>query len=212
MKMKRGEEDVTLTNGEGYMVESQAYHHYLKNVTEETLKSKCVNHRAISQANANRHNLEVAVPTQADVCYQLEEEEKEGDGRSTGSVGWLITSFNIEEAHQIQLQKRIEKFNTQAKEWTTGEQIEGGGIDDSNEEEDNNGGVEVDEAENDEGQEPERMKLVMPLVLGKARCISKGLDLILSQELALRKAQAEESLQKLWLALGLKALLLRIEV
>ncbi|KDQ52137.1 hypothetical protein JAAARDRAFT_139229, partial [Jaapia argillacea MUCL 33604] len=58
MKMKKNPGEVALTNGEGYTVESGAYETYLKAVKEVPLKSKCVNHRAISQANSNRHNLD----------------------------------------------------------------------------------------------------------------------------------------------------------
>jgi hypothetical protein len=73
--MRRGEKDVRLANGEGYMVEEVNYQQHLsqsldiqdvggkpENVNHDSLfpaqKSKCSNHRAIIQANSHSNHLE----------------------------------------------------------------------------------------------------------------------------------------------------------
>lgn len=76
MVMRHAEDDVQLTDGSGYMVAPRAYKVHLSVASEDkqvhnftaflilllTLvlmqRSKCNNHKAVNQANANRKNLE----------------------------------------------------------------------------------------------------------------------------------------------------------
>jgi hypothetical protein len=76
MAMRRPEDDVMLTDGAAFMVGTQDYKAHLAEAQEDkkgkvcllspsftsilnlTQRSTCNNHRAVSQANANRHNLE----------------------------------------------------------------------------------------------------------------------------------------------------------
>ncbi|KAL6298889.1 hypothetical protein BKA93DRAFT_820168 [Sparassis latifolia] len=67
MKMRRPENDMPLTNGQGFMVDDVEYQDHLKCSKETIEKSRCANHRAVNQANANRHNLE-ATGVGACVC------------------------------------------------------------------------------------------------------------------------------------------------
>ncbi|KAH7919749.1 hypothetical protein BV22DRAFT_1022428, partial [Leucogyrophana mollusca] len=57
MKMKRPEDDVSLTDGEGYMVAEGPYAVHMKASVESKEKSSCHNHRAVNAANCNRKNL-----------------------------------------------------------------------------------------------------------------------------------------------------------
>ncbi|KDQ48889.1 hypothetical protein JAAARDRAFT_201363 [Jaapia argillacea MUCL 33604] len=161
-------------------------------------------------------------PTQAEIRNQLESEEKEIVGGATGSVNWQISGLNIEDTQRRLRMERIENFHTQGKLWTEGRDRE---EDDTDEDGNNNRVVVLDDGDQDYEEsddesddevdgdgKPERMKLMMPSTLGKAKCLAQGLGVMRSQEIALRKAQADESLEKLRLALGLKAMLLRTEV
>ena len=56
---------------------------------------------------------------------------------------------------------------------------------------------------------PERAVLCMPSTLGIDQCLQHGLGSMVDQERELREGQANESLEKLRLALGHKAMLLR---
>ncbi|KIK73913.1 hypothetical protein PAXRUDRAFT_177160, partial [Paxillus rubicundulus Ve08.2h10] len=51
------DDQVCLMDGQGYMVGRERYQHYLKATNYP--RSKCNNHRAVNQANANQHKLEV---------------------------------------------------------------------------------------------------------------------------------------------------------
>ncbi|KAG1724150.1 uncharacterized protein EDB91DRAFT_1087569 [Suillus paluster] len=57
MNMKNPEEDVSLTDGEGYMVTELPYQAHLKDSKEVKDKSLCSNHRAVNAANIQRSNL-----------------------------------------------------------------------------------------------------------------------------------------------------------
>ncbi|KIK72897.1 hypothetical protein PAXRUDRAFT_179689, partial [Paxillus rubicundulus Ve08.2h10] len=59
MKMKIPEEDVSLSDGLAYMVESSAYADHISRMVEAKDKSTCQNHRAINAANASKNNLRV---------------------------------------------------------------------------------------------------------------------------------------------------------
>jgi hypothetical protein len=75
------------------------------------------------------------------------------------------------------------------------------------EEEDNNG-----DADDDEESSPEKMLLVLPSSLELTDLHRFGLMNLATQELKLRKGQANDALDKLRLALGHKALLFRTQV
>lgn len=75
MKMKKSEDDVFLSDGEGYMVSWTPYQEHLEGSSETTQvvytsihpssdclliqqRATCANHKAVNQANSNRKNLE----------------------------------------------------------------------------------------------------------------------------------------------------------
>ncbi|KIK81364.1 hypothetical protein PAXRUDRAFT_156288, partial [Paxillus rubicundulus Ve08.2h10] len=57
MKMKIPEDDISLSNGLAYMVESSAYDDHISRSVEAKEISICQNHRAVNAANASRKNL-----------------------------------------------------------------------------------------------------------------------------------------------------------
>lgn len=75
MRMKKSEDDVFLSDGEGYMVALTPYQKHLEGSSETTQvchisiclsshcssihqRATCANHKAVNQANSNRKNLE----------------------------------------------------------------------------------------------------------------------------------------------------------
>jgi hypothetical protein len=60
--------------------------------------------------------------------------------------------------------------------------------------------------------EPERVAICLPSALGKARVATLGLQVLASQEMELRKGQANDALAALRIELGHKALLFRTKV
>lgn len=75
MRMKKSEDDVFLSDGEGYMVALTPYQEHLEGSSETTQvghisislsshclsihqRATCANHKAVNQANSNRKNLE----------------------------------------------------------------------------------------------------------------------------------------------------------
>ncbi|KIJ19236.1 hypothetical protein PAXINDRAFT_70544, partial [Paxillus involutus ATCC 200175] len=57
MKMKIPEDDVPLSDGLAYMVESTAYTAHVSSAVEARERSTCQNHKAVNAANASRKNL-----------------------------------------------------------------------------------------------------------------------------------------------------------
>ncbi|KAH7903812.1 hypothetical protein BJ138DRAFT_1020037, partial [Hygrophoropsis aurantiaca] len=57
MKMKNPEDDVSLTDGEGYMTTEGPYAEHISTAVESKQKSYCNNHRAVNAALCNRVNL-----------------------------------------------------------------------------------------------------------------------------------------------------------
>ena len=70
----------------------------------------------------------------------------------------------------------------------------------------------IDEEDDEIPDDPERRRLAMPSALGKANIVRLRLNLVASQELELRKGQANDALEDLRLALGHKAILWRTKV
>jgi 3-hydroxymyristoyl/3-hydroxydecanoyl-(acyl carrier protein) dehydratase len=97
----------------------------------------------------------------------------------------------------------------------------GGDIDetmtgDINVEEENDDGASIHSTMDDEDDEdqaetvfPEKFILPLPSNLGKVICSQLGISYLIKQEIELRKAQAQEHLEHLRLALGLKSALFR---
>ncbi|PCH39311.1 hypothetical protein WOLCODRAFT_85463, partial [Wolfiporia cocos MD-104 SS10] len=59
LRMRRSEDDVWLGDGHGFMVTNARHKRHLALAKESKQKSTCHDHRAVHQANADRHNLEV---------------------------------------------------------------------------------------------------------------------------------------------------------
>ncbi|KAH9914838.1 uncharacterized protein B0H18DRAFT_824213, partial [Fomitopsis serialis] len=58
LKMRNPREDVSLADGHGFMVTDDPYKRHLKEAVDDREKSSCHAHRAVSQANADRHDME----------------------------------------------------------------------------------------------------------------------------------------------------------
>ncbi|KAH9922726.1 uncharacterized protein B0H18DRAFT_1183398 [Fomitopsis serialis] len=58
LKMRSPKEDVSLADGHGFMVTEEPYKCHLKEAVEVREKSSCHAHRAVNQANADRHDME----------------------------------------------------------------------------------------------------------------------------------------------------------
>ena len=58
LKMRRTDDDVALRDGAGQMVTSGPYSQHLNTAQEPKQRSKCSNHKAVNNANADRHNLD----------------------------------------------------------------------------------------------------------------------------------------------------------
>ncbi|KAH9917410.1 uncharacterized protein B0H18DRAFT_913487 [Fomitopsis serialis] len=58
LKMRRPQDDVSLADGHGFMVTDGPYKRHLKEAIDAREKSSCHAHRAVNQANANRHDME----------------------------------------------------------------------------------------------------------------------------------------------------------
>lgn len=127
---------------------------------------------------------------------------------------------------RMRLQSRIDSFNHNSQVFLANGDwdnlvLERGGwgyakaaVKDSYEVGEGGGEEEEDEDENeDENDEwPEHAVLYMPSALGKKQCAKQGWASMVNQEMELRVGQADESLEKLRLALGHKSLLLRNSV
>ena len=57
-KMRRPEDDVSLSDGCAIMVSRAPYHQHLADTKESRLKSKCSKHKAVDESVTNRNNLE----------------------------------------------------------------------------------------------------------------------------------------------------------
>lgn len=58
LKMRRPDDDVALRDGAGHMVTSGLYSQHLNTAQEPKQRSRCSNHKAVNNANAQRHNLD----------------------------------------------------------------------------------------------------------------------------------------------------------
>jgi hypothetical protein len=99
-------------------------------------------------------------------------------------------------------------FHDESSDWN--------GIDEWDEDEDTvsdrDGGMNIDGLDDVEREQPERLLLCLPSTLGKVRLAELGLGVLASQEMELRKGQANDALAGLRIELGHKALLFRTKV
>ncbi|KAH9843233.1 uncharacterized protein C8Q71DRAFT_794366 [Rhodofomes roseus] len=58
LKMRRPADDIPLADGQGFMVTDGRYKEHLKAAVDVREKSNCHAHRAVNQANADRHDME----------------------------------------------------------------------------------------------------------------------------------------------------------